>query len=61
MGVRTKDGMNTKPHSICDGYGRRMNVFVASGQVSGYTRTWALVRSLPKVNWLPGDPGFETD
>ena len=32
---RTKVGMNTKLHAICDRQGRRLNLFVTAGQVSG--------------------------
>jgi hypothetical protein len=31
---RTKGGMNTKLHAICDSQGRPLNLFVTAGQVS---------------------------
>ncbi|QFT74723.1 hypothetical protein FIU92_16935 [Ruegeria sp. THAF33] len=31
---RTKGGMNTKLHAICDSEGRPFNLFVTAGQIS---------------------------
>ncbi len=50
--------MNTKLHAICDSQGRPLNLFVTAGQVSDYIGARALVRSLPKVDWLLGDRGY---
>ena len=58
---RAKGGMNTKRHAICDSKGRPLNVFVSAGQVSDYIGVRALLRSLPKVDWLPGDRGYDAD
>ena len=33
---RTKGGMNTKLHAICDSQGRPIDLFVTAGQVSDY-------------------------
>ena len=33
---RTKGGMNTKLHAVCDSQGRPISFFVAAGQVSDY-------------------------
>ena len=33
---RTKGGMNTKLHAICDSQSRAINLFVFAGQVSDY-------------------------
>ncbi len=35
---RTKGGMNTKLHAICDSQGRPLNLFVTAGQVSDYAK-----------------------
>ncbi len=53
--------MNTKLHAICDSQGRPLNLFVTAGQVSDYIGARALVSSLPKVDWLPGDRGYDAD
>lgn len=46
---RTKDGMNTKLHAVCDSRGRPLNLFVTAGQVSDYIGARVLLSSLPKV------------
>ncbi len=58
---RTKGSMNTKLHAICDSQGRRLNMFVTAGQISGHIGTRALLSSLPKVEWLLGDQGYDAD
>ena len=39
---RTKGGMNTKLHAICDSQGRPLNLFITAGQVSDYIGARAL-------------------
>ena len=51
---RTKGGMNTKLHAICDGWGRPLNLFITAGQVSDCIGARALLSSLPNVEWLLG-------
>ncbi|WOI35269.1 IS5 family transposase [Tritonibacter scottomollicae] len=58
---RTKGGMNTKLHAICDSQGRPINLFVTAGQVSDYIGARALVSSLPDAEWLLGDRGYDAD
>lgn len=58
---RTKGGMNTKLHAICDSKGRPINFFVSAGQVSGYIGALALLSNLPDVDWLLGDRGYDAD
>ena len=53
--------MNTKLHAICDSQGRPLNLFVTAGQVSDSIGARALVSSLPKVDWLLGDRGYDAD
>jgi len=43
---RTKSGVNTKLHAICDSKGRPLNLFVTTGQVSDYIGARALVGGL---------------
>lgn len=52
---RTKGGMNTKLHAICNSQGRPLDLFVTAGQVSDYIGARALLSSLPKVDWLLWD------
>jgi len=51
--------MNTKLHAICDSQGRPLNLFVTAGQVSDYIGARALLGSLPNVDWLLGDRGYD--
>ena len=53
--------MNTKLHAICDSLGRPLNFFVTAGQVSDYIGARVLLSSLPKVEWLLGDRGYDAD
>ena len=53
--------MNSKLHAICDSQGRPLNLFVTAGQVSDYIGARALLSSLPKVDWLLGDRGYDAD
>ena len=52
--------MNTKPHATCDSERLPLNLFVTAGQVSDYTGTRALPSSLPDVDWLLADRGYNT-
>ncbi|WOI35463.1 IS5 family transposase (plasmid) [Tritonibacter scottomollicae] len=58
---RTKGGMNTKLHAICDSRGRPLNLFITAGQVSDYVGARALCSSLPTVGWPLGDRGYDAD
>jgi len=53
--------MNTKLHAVCDSQGRPLNLFVTAGQVSEYIGARALLGSLPNVEWLLGDRGYDAD
>ena len=53
--------MNSKLHAICDSQGRPINFFVSAGQVSDYIGAKALLSSLPNVDWLLGDRGYDAD
>ena len=53
--------MNTKLHAICDSEGRPLNLLVTAGQVSDYIGARAFLSSLPDVEWLLGDRGYDAD
>ena len=53
--------MNMKLHAICDSQGRPVSLFVSAGQVSDYIGAAALLDSLPRVEWLLGDRGYDAD
>ncbi|MFY2822414.1 IS5 family transposase [Ruegeria sp. MALMAid1280] len=58
---KTKGAMNTKSQAICDCKERPLNLFVTAGQVSDYIGAKALLSSLPNVDWLLGDRGYDAD
>ncbi|MEI4232634.1 IS5 family transposase [Roseovarius sp. D22-M7] len=58
---RTKGGMNTRLHAICDSQGRPISLFVTAGHVSDYIGARALLSSLPDVDWLLGGRGYDAD
>lgn len=53
--------MNTKMHAICDSRGRPLDFFVTAGQVSDYIGARSLGGSLPKVDWLLGNRGYDAN
>ncbi len=53
--------MNTRLHAICDSQGRPLNLFVAAGQVSDHIDARASQSSLPDVDWLLGDRGYDAE
>ena len=53
--------MNTKLQAICDSKGLPLDLFVTAGQVSDYIGARALLGSLPDVDWLLGDCGYDAD
>ena len=48
-------------NALCDSIGRPINFFVSAGQVSDYIGARALLSSLPNVDWLLGDRGYDAD
>lgn len=50
---QTKGGMNTKLQ------GRPIRLHVTAGQISDYTGAAALIETLPKVDWLLADRGYD--
>ena len=53
--------MNIKLHAVTDGESRPVRFFMIAGQVSDYTGAAALLGSLPKVDWLLADRGYDAD
>lgn len=46
---RTKGGMNTKLHAICDSQGQPLNLFINAGQVKDWRRVATRYDRCPKV------------
>ncbi|MDX8355420.1 IS5 family transposase [Cognatiyoonia sp. IB215182] len=58
---RTKGGRNAKLHAACHSKGRPLNLFLTAGQVRQYIGARALLNSLPDVDWLLGDRGYDAN
>ena len=58
---RTKGGLNSKLHVICDGQGRPLRMFLSAGQVSDYIGAAALLSSMPQAKVLLADKGYDAD
>jgi hypothetical protein len=52
---RTKGGLNSKLHAICDGKGRPLIMLLSEGQMSDYKGAALMVAALPKAKVLLGD------
>ena len=59
--TRTNGGLSTKLCVIFNGQRLSLDLFVIVGQVSDYIRAQAFLNSLPNVNWLLGDRGYDAD
>ena len=53
--------MYTKLHAICDNQVRTFDLIVTAGQVSDYIGARALLGSLPEVDLLFGERGYDVD
>ncbi|OYR22740.1 transposase DDE domain protein [Brucella pseudogrignonensis] len=53
--------MNTKLHAVSDAQGRPIRLHITAGQISDYTGAAALIETLPKVDWLLADRGYDAD
>lgn len=58
---RTKGGINTKLHAICDSQGRPPKLFKTAGQISNYIGARALCDTLSDVDSLLGDRESDAD
>jgi transposase len=58
---RTKGGLNSKLHAVCDGKGRPLIMLLSEGQMSDYKGAALMVDALPKAEALLGDRGYDAD
>ncbi|MEZ5743189.1 MAG: IS5 family transposase [Sphingomonadaceae bacterium] len=58
---RTKGGLNSKLHAVCDGEGRPIILLLTEGQMSDHKGAALLFSSLPKAKVLLGDKGYDSD
>ena len=53
--------MKANLRAICNSQGRPLNLFVTTGQVSDHIGARVLLSSLPNVDWLLGDHGYDAE
>ena len=58
---RTKGGLNSKMHAVCDDTGKPVRLLLAEGQTSDDTGARRLLSSLPKAKHLLADRCYDAD
>lgn len=58
---RTKGGLNSKLHALCDGKGRPLVLCLTEGQLSDYVGAKLIYPALPNAKVLIGDKGYDSD
>nr|WP_272210892.1 IS5 family transposase [Marinicella sp. W31]MDC2876807.1 IS5 family transposase [Marinicella sp. W31] len=58
---RTKGGLNSKLHAVCDGHGRPLIMLLSEGQTSDYKGAARMIESFPKAKTLLADKGYDAD
>ena len=58
---RTKGGLNSKLHTVCDGFGKPVLMYLTAGQVSDYKGARKLQSDFPAAKHLLADRGYDAD
>ena len=58
---RTKGGLNSKLHAVCDGFGKPVLMYLTAGQVSDYKGARKLLDDFPAAKHLLADRGYDAD
>jgi transposase len=58
---RTKGGLNSKLHAVCEGAGKPVALLLSEGQRSDYKGAALLLDSLPRAKELLADRGYDAD
>ena len=58
---RTRGGLNSKLHAVCDGQGWPLVMLLTEGQTSDYKGAALMLDALPKAKALLGDRGYDAD
>jgi transposase len=58
---RTKGGLNSRLHAVCDGRGRPLVMLLSEGQMSDYKGAVLMAPALPKAKQLLADKGYDAD
>ena len=58
---RTKGGLNSKLHVVCDGHGRPLILLLAKGQMSDQKGATLMLNALPRAKEPLSDKGYDAD
>jgi hypothetical protein len=58
---RTKGGLNSKLHAVCDGNGRPLVMLLSEGQMSDYKGAALMLPAMPEAKQLLADKGYDAD
>lgn len=58
---RTKSGLNSKLHAVCDGQRRALIMLPSEGQMSDYRGAALMLKALPKAKAMLADKGYDAD
>jgi transposase len=58
---RTKGGLNSKLHALCDEKGRPIVLCLSQGQLSDHVGAKLIYPAIPNANVLIGDKGYDSD
>ena len=58
---RTKGGLNSKLHAVCNAQGKPIILLLTEGQMSDHTGARLLLEKLPSGSILIGDRGYDSD
>ncbi|WP_246103539.1 IS5 family transposase [Swaminathania salitolerans] len=58
---RTRGGLNSKLHAVCDGHGRPVAMLLTEGQMSDHKGAALLLPRLPSARHLVGDRGYDSN
>lgn len=57
---RTKGGLNSKLHTVCDGKGRLIILLLSEGQMSDHNGALLVLDALPPASHLIADRGYDS-
>jgi transposase len=57
---RTKGGLNSKLHTVCDGDGRPIILLLSEGQMSDHKGARLVLEAVPRANRLIADRGYDS-
>ena len=58
---RTRGGLNSKLHAVCDGDGKPLILVLTAGQVSGYLGADTVLPALPEADVMIADRGYDNN